>query len=112
MLSLVCKALNKDCQKWDVNLESLSVIIVVGKPWCLYTVLKKTCASCCAVMLCGMGEILHILENLSIQTSKLSYPCDVGRPDTMSMEISLKGTAVMGMGMYSPYCFWLKAFML
>ena len=99
MFSFVCKALNKDYQKWDVNLESLSVMIVVGKPWCLYTVLKKTCASCCAVMLCYMGDILHIFENLSTQTSKLSYPCDSGKPETMSMEMSLKGTAVIGIGL-------------
>ncbi len=74
-------------------------------------VAKKTSASCLAVIECDIGAMWHILENLSMHTKRLSYPLIDGKPDNISMEMSLNGMAVIGIGLYKPYCLWLNDFM-
>ena len=61
---LVFKALIRQCQNSLVNLISQSLMIYLGSPWCVTTLLKKAVATIAAMV--ELKEIkLHIFENLS-----------------------------------------------
>ena len=85
ILSLQFKHLNNACQNNDVNLVSLSLMILLGVPNLQMMWSKNKRAVACASMVVGTANSVTYFENRSTIVSIASLPdADVGRPVTKS----------------------------
>ena len=71
-LSLVRKAPYNSLQKVEVNIESLSEIILRGMPWSLTMSRMNTCATVGVVKVVRIGEKWATLVNVSTVTMMAS----------------------------------------
>ena len=81
---LVFKSFIRQCQNSLVNHGSWLLMIYLGSPWCVTTLLKKAVAIL-AAMVELRGTKLHIFKNLSTTVITVEQPSSSGKSVIKSM---------------------------
>jgi hypothetical protein len=102
VVNVVLTNLNNSCQNILMNLLSLSLIMVLGRPCSLNTSLKNNSATCVALKSVAMEKKCENFVNLSTTTKIKSFPCSLGKPVMKSMDILSHLCSGMGRGCNSP----------
>jgi hypothetical protein len=93
---------NNSCQKVLINLLSLSLTMVLGRPCNLKISLKNSSATCVALKSVAMAKKCANFVNLSTTTNMQSFPCVFGSPVMKSMDMLSHLCSGMGKGCNSP----------
>jgi hypothetical protein len=94
--------MNNSYQNVLMNLLSLSLIMVLGRPCNLNTSLKNNSATCAALKSMAMEKKCANFVNLSTTMKMQSFPCALGKPVMKSMDILSHLCSRMGRGCNSP----------
>jgi hypothetical protein len=70
-----------------MNLLSMSLMMVLGRPCSLNTSLKNNSANCATFKYVAMGKKCENFINLSTNKKMQSFPCALGNPVMKSMDI-------------------------
>ena len=109
MLRLVLNLLHNCCQSALVNLESLSLVMLLGRPCYDTTTLKINSATRSAVAGSSVGMNFAILLNLSMTTKIPSCPALVfGRSVRKSIAMSFQGPSGIESGCSNPPGFYVE----
>ncbi|GMF27815.1 unnamed protein product [Phytophthora fragariaefolia] len=93
-----------------MNFESRSLMMTFGNPWCLTTASKNTLAVSFASAVEYVGAYAAGLDGLSTATSIASNPSDTGKPVIKSIDTTSQHSFGTGIGISSPFFFWLLDF--
>jgi hypothetical protein len=85
-----------------MNLLSLSLMMVLGRPCSLNTSLKNNLATCATLKSVAMGKKCEKFVNLSTTTKMKSFPYALGNPVMKSMDILSHLCSGIGKGCNSP----------